>query len=55
MSSVRLPAEGMLSLTPAEAGTLAVDFNRVWNDSGIRMTASRAAHLYAFSIARSRS
>jgi hypothetical protein len=40
MTSVRLPGDGMLSLTPAGAETLAADFNRVWKGSGIRMTAS---------------
>jgi hypothetical protein len=40
MTSVRLPADGMLSLTPADAETLAADFNRVWKGSGIRMTAA---------------
>jgi hypothetical protein len=40
MTSVRLPADGMLSLTPAAAETLASDFNRVWKGSGIRMMAA---------------
>ena len=40
MSNVRLPADGILSLTPAVAETLVADFNRVWKDSGIRMTAA---------------
>jgi hypothetical protein len=40
MTTVRLPGDGMLSLTPAAAETLASDFNRVWKGSGIRMTAS---------------
>ena len=38
MTSVRLAPDGMLGLTPAGAETLAADFNRVWKDSGIRMT-----------------
>jgi len=46
MTSVRLPADGMLSLTPAGAETLASDFNRVWKGSGIRMTAARSAQLF---------
>jgi hypothetical protein len=46
MSNVRLPADGILSLTQAEAGALAVDFNRVWNDAGIRLLAGRRADLY---------
>jgi hypothetical protein len=40
MTSVRLPADGMLSLMPADAETLGADFNRVWKGSGIRMTAA---------------
>jgi hypothetical protein len=40
MTSVRLPADGVLSLRPAVAETLAADFNRVWKGSGIRMTAA---------------
>jgi hypothetical protein len=46
MSSVRMPVDGMLSLTPAGAETLAADFNRVWKGSGIRMTAARSAQLF---------
>jgi hypothetical protein len=46
MSSVRMPVDGMLSLTLAAAETLASDFNRVWSGSGIRMTAARSAQLF---------
>jgi hypothetical protein len=46
MSNVRLPADGILSLGQAEAKALAVDFNRVWNDAGIRLFAGRRADLY---------
>jgi hypothetical protein len=46
MTSVRLAADGILSLTPAGAETLASDFNRVWEGSGIRMTAARSAQLF---------
>ena len=46
MSNVRLPADGILSLRQAEADALAVDFNRVWNDAGIRLLAGRSADLY---------
>ena len=46
MTSVRMPADGMLSLTAAGALTLAADFNRVWKGSGIRMTAGRSAQLF---------
>jgi hypothetical protein len=46
MSSVRLPADGILSLRQAEADALAVDFNRVWNDAGIRLLAGRCADLF---------
>ena len=46
MTSVRMPADGMLTLTPLEAQTLASDFNRVWKGSGIGMTAARSARLF---------
>ena len=46
MTSVRLPLDGMLSLTPAHAAALTDDFNRVWQGSGIRMMASRSAQLF---------
>jgi hypothetical protein len=46
MTSVRLPLDGMLSLTAAGADSLATDFNRVWRGSGIRMTATRSAQLF---------
>jgi hypothetical protein len=45
-SSVRLPHDGMLSLDPPAAEALALDFNRVWKDSGMRLIAGRAAALY---------
>ncbi len=46
MSSVRLPADGILSLTRTEADALAADFNRVWNDAGFRLLAGQSARLY---------
>jgi hypothetical protein len=46
MSNVRLPADGILSLRQSEADALAVDFNRVWSDAGIRLLAGRRAALY---------
>lgn len=46
MTSVRLPRDGILSLQPAGAETLAADFNRVWNGSGVRLMAGGSAHLY---------
>ncbi len=46
MNNVRLAAEGMPTLRPDEAETLALDFNRVWSDSGTRMMAGRSAVLY---------
>jgi hypothetical protein len=46
MTSVRLGKDGMLSLTPAAADSLAADFNRVWKGSGIHMTAARSAQLF---------
>jgi hypothetical protein len=42
MNNVRLPADGILSLSPAEAQALAGDFNRVWHDAGIRLLADGA-------------
>jgi hypothetical protein len=46
MSNVRLPADGILSLRQSEAEALAVDFNRVWSDAGIRLLAGRGAALF---------
>src|SRR5258708_12917569 len=46
MSSVRLPVDGMLALSAAGADSLAADFNRVWQGSGVRMTATRSAQLF---------
>jgi hypothetical protein len=43
MTTVRMSADGVLSLQPNEAESLASDFNRVWAGSGIRMTAARTA------------
>jgi hypothetical protein len=48
MSSVQLPADGILSISEAEADILAVDFNRVWHDAGIRLLAGRRALYCAF-------
>jgi hypothetical protein len=42
MSNVRLAADGILSLSRAEADALAADFNRVWHDAGIRLIAGRS-------------
>src|SRR6202011_4962555 len=46
MSNVRLPADCILSLRQLEADGLSADFNRVWNDAGIRLLAGRRADLY---------
>lgn len=46
MNNVRLAAEGMPTLRPDEAEALALDFNRVWSDSGTRLLAGRSAVLY---------
>jgi hypothetical protein len=46
MSNVRLPADGILSLHPVEAETLAGDFNRAWHDAGIRLARGRGTALY---------
>lgn len=45
MNSVRLAPDGMLSLTPSVAETLASDFNRVLGGGGVRLTATRSALL----------
>jgi hypothetical protein len=46
MTSVRLPHDGMLSLDPGAAQILASDFNRVWQGSGIQLTAARSGALF---------
>lgn len=46
MTSVRLPQDGILSIRRAGAETLAVDFNRLWKGSGIRLIAGASARLY---------
>ncbi len=46
MSSLRLPPDGILTLRQMDAAALAVDFNRVWNEAGIRLLAGRSAGLY---------
>jgi hypothetical protein len=46
MSNVRLPIDGILSLRQSEAHALAADFNRIWNDAGIRLLAGRGAQLF---------
>jgi hypothetical protein len=45
MSTVRLAAEGILSLRRPEAEALASDFNRIWHDAGVRLIADRHANL----------
>jgi hypothetical protein len=46
MNNVRLAPEGMPTLRRDEAEALALDFNRVWSDSGTRLLAGRSAVLY---------
>jgi hypothetical protein len=46
MHNVRLAADDLPTLRPDEAETLAIDFNRVWSDSGTRLMAGRSADLY---------
>jgi hypothetical protein len=46
MTSVRLSEDGILSMQPAAAATLAADFNRVWNGSGVRLLAGKSSSLY---------
>jgi hypothetical protein len=45
-SNVRLSAEGILTLAPADAETLALDFNREWHDAGVRMSCGQSGRLY---------
>ena len=42
MSRVRMAEDGMLSRTPAAAEGFASDFNRIWKDTGICLTAARS-------------
>jgi hypothetical protein len=46
MSNVRLAPDGILRLGVAAAAALALDFNRVWRDSGICMQVGRFADLF---------
>jgi hypothetical protein len=46
MSNVRLAEHGILSLTVRQAEALAADFNRVWSNAGIRLSAGRSAVLF---------
>lgn len=46
MSSVQLPADGLLQLAASEAETLAEEFNRLWDNAGVRMMAGRGGALY---------
>jgi hypothetical protein len=46
MTNVRLSQNGILSIEGAAAESLALDFNHVWNGSGIRLIAGGAARLY---------
>ncbi|HEY2675589.1 MAG TPA: hypothetical protein VGI65_01380 [Steroidobacteraceae bacterium] len=45
-SSVRLPWDGVLPLDGTAAESLALDFNRVWKNSGVGLIAGRTGHLY---------
>jgi hypothetical protein len=45
LSSVSLPAEGILSLEPAEADVLADDFNQVFSGAGVRLRRGREGPL----------
>jgi hypothetical protein len=46
MTSVRMSQDGILSMKRADAEALALDFNRVWNGSGVRLVAGVSARLY---------
>ncbi len=45
MSNVRLAEDGMLALSLAGAQTLAADFNRIWQGSGIGLVPARSGQL----------
>jgi hypothetical protein len=46
MSNVRLARDGILRLGAEHAAALALDFNRVWRDSGIHLRAGKFADLF---------
>jgi hypothetical protein len=46
MDNVRLAASGVLSLSASEALALAGDFDRLWQDAGIRLLAGSTGALY---------
>jgi len=46
LNNVRLPVDGILTLSQPEAVALAADFNRVWQGAGMRLLAGRCAALY---------
>ncbi len=46
MNNVRLPLDGMLTLSAAEASELCADFNRTWADGGVRLVAGGAGDLF---------
>jgi hypothetical protein len=46
ISNVRLSGQGILTLAPEDAETLALHFNREWNDAGVRMSCGQAGRLY---------
>src|SRR6201986_5276914 len=46
MTTVRLPSDGILSLSAAAAAALALDFNRVWHGAGMNLTAARSGQLF---------
>ncbi len=54
MSSVSLPADGILELEPADADSLAADFNRVFSADGVRLIRGRGALLLCVFDARLR-
>jgi hypothetical protein len=46
MSTVRLPEDGVLSLSPLAAEAIAADFNRVWRGAGVSLSAGRSGQLF---------
>ena len=51
LSNVRFAADGILTLDAAQAEALALDFNRVWRDSGVDLWASSSRLFCSFDVA----
>ncbi len=46
MSTVRLPVDGILTLSESEAERLALDFNTLWSDAGVQLLVGGSAELF---------